>query len=91
MGFGRHHDRYESGGEVEWFLTGFSPRRQDLTPSVMAGLGPYGALLRTLGRHKTGRCCLYLRRLRDVDIAVWKRIIGRPVRDVARAHARTDD
>lgn len=84
VGFGSYHYRYESGREGDWFLTGFSPRKQALTLYIMAGFGNYDTLLRKLGSHKTGKSCLYLKRLADVDLAVLKQLIRQSVQHMAR-------
>ena len=75
VGFGTQ--TYRSGGkEGEWFLTGFSPRKQDLTLYITSGVKRYPALLQKLGKHRTGVSCLYLKRLADVDLAVLEELIG---------------
>jgi hypothetical protein len=86
VGFGRYHYRYESGREGDWFLTGFSPRKQALTVYVMAGFSRYPSLMRKLGRHKTGSSCLYLRKLADVDLAVLEALITESVKHVRRTY-----
>jgi len=75
VGFGRYHYRYESGREGEWFLTGFAPRKKDLTVYVLPGLEGFTEILERLGRHRTGRSCLYLRSLEDVDRGVLEELI----------------
>jgi hypothetical protein len=75
VGFGRYHYRYESGREGDWFLTGFSPRRQNLTVYIMSGFRRYEELMAGLGKYKTGKSCLYLNRLTDVDIKVLEALI----------------
>ena len=82
VGFGSYHYRYASGREGEWFLAGFSPRRQDLTVYVMAGFEDYPELMARLGKYKTGKSCLYLKRLADVDAAVLEKLIAASVRDM---------
>ena len=82
VGFGSYHYRYASGREGEWFLAGFSPRRQDLTVYVMAGFEDYPELMARLGKYKTGKSCLYLKRLSDVDAAVLEKLIAASVRDM---------
>ncbi len=67
VGFGGYHYRYASGREGDWFPVGFSPRKREFTVYVMAGLEPYGELLTRLGKHRTGKGCLYIKRLSDVD------------------------
>jgi hypothetical protein len=85
VGFGRH--RYQgASGVAEWFLTGFSPRKQNLTLYVMAGFDRYPALMRTLGTHKTGKSCLYLKRLADVDLGVLTELIEASVAHLRRAN-----
>jgi hypothetical protein len=81
VGFGDYHYRYASGREGDWFLTGFSPRKNDLTVYVMAGLERYAEQLSRLGRHKTGKSCLYIKRLADVDPDVLRAIVADSIRD----------
>ncbi len=87
VGFGTYHYRYESGREGDWFLTGFSPRKQALTLYIMAGFSRYDALLDQLGTHKTGKACLYVKTLADVDLAVLQRLIDQSVAHLKRTHA----
>jgi hypothetical protein len=78
VGFGNRRYRSASGREVDWFLTGFSPRKAALTLYLMASLeylGSQRALLKTLGKHKTGGGCLYIRDLKDVDQRVLTTLI----------------
>lgn len=77
VGFGSYRYKYDSGREGEWFLAGFSPRKSDLTLYIMSGLGPHAGLLRKLGKHKTGKSCLYLKRLADVDLDVLRELVLR--------------
>jgi len=84
VGYGSYHYRYATGREGDWFLAGFSPRKQDLTVYVMAGLHRAGPLLRKLGRHRAGRGCLYLKRLGDVDPKVLEALITDSVRTLRR-------
>ena len=83
VGFGRYRYKYESGTKGEWFLTGFSPRKSDLTLYIMSGLERYGALLAKLGKHKTGKACLYIKKLDDVDVSTLKQLIERSLTDLA--------
>lgn len=87
VGFGSYHYKYESGREGDWFLTGFSPRKQSLTLYVMAGFERYDALLKKLGKHKTGKSCLYVNRLDDIDLATLKELIRQSVEHVAKTYA----
>lgn len=82
VGFGTYHYKYASGQEGDWFLTGFSPRKSDLTLYITPGLHRYGGLLQRLGKHKTGKSCLYLKRLADVDLEVLETLIRNAHRDI---------
>ena len=88
VGFGVYHYRYESGREGDWMVTGFSPRKNDLTLYIMPGFDRYEALMARLGKHKTGKSCLYLKRLADVDMAVLETLVHESV--AAMAPQRTD-
>jgi hypothetical protein len=81
VGFGRYNYKYESGTKGEWFLVGFSPRKQDLTLYLMSGLERHKDLLTKLGKHKTGRACLYIKKLDDVDLSTLKTLIKQSVAD----------
>jgi len=83
VGFGVRHYRYESGREGDWFLTGFSPRKQNLTLYLTQGFDRYGDLLKRLGKHKTGKGCLYINNLDDVDSGVLEELVARSVQDQA--------
>lgn len=78
IGFGTYHYKSErSSQEGDWMLTGFSPRKQNLTLYLMLGLKGKDntALLKTLGKYKTSGGCLYIKRLADVDQAVLEKLI----------------
>lgn len=79
VGFGQYHYKYESGREGDWFLTGFSPRKQNLTLYIMAGFDGYDELMAKLGKHKTGKSCLYINKLADVDTAVLRELVTQSV------------
>lgn len=83
IGFGRYHYRYRSGREGEWFLTGFSPRVQNLTLYIMSGFDEYEQLLHQLGKYKTGKSCLYINKLTDVDMTVLEKLIYRSVKHMS--------
>jgi len=80
IGFGHTHYIYESGREGDWFITGFSPRKQNLTLYVMGSFNPQVDLLEKLGKHKTGVGCLYINKLKDVDVKVLKELIKQSVK-----------
>ncbi|MCB0562330.1 MAG: DUF1801 domain-containing protein, partial [Phaeodactylibacter sp.] len=80
VGFGAYHYQYKSGREGDWMLTGFSPRKQSLTLYIMSGFSHYDELLQKLGKHKTGKSCLYINKLEDVDLDVLKEMIRESVK-----------
>ena len=75
VGFGSLHYKYASGREGEWMQVGFAPRKQSLTLYIMDGFSEYEALLARLGKHSTGKSCLYIKKLADVDEAVLRELI----------------
>lgn len=75
VGFGSYHYKYASGREADWPLVGFSPRKQNLTLYIMSGFEQYDELLQRLGKHSTGKACLYVKRLADVDPAVLQELV----------------
>jgi hypothetical protein len=79
VGFGSYHYRYESGREGDWFLTGFAPRKQALTLYIMAGFPRFDELMERLGKYKTGKSCLYVKRLDDLDLDVLRELVTRSV------------
>lgn len=76
VGFGRYHYRYASGREGDFMLTGFAPRKAQLTIYIMPGFEPYREELARLGKHKTAKSCLYIKRLSDVDAGILEGIIA---------------
>jgi hypothetical protein len=76
VGFGSYHYKYDSGREGDMLLAGFSPRKQNLTLYIMAGFDRYENLMKRLGKHSTGKSCLYIKRLSDIDIDVLSEIIS---------------
>jgi Domain of unknown function (DU1801) len=75
VGFGSYEYRYGSGQRGVWPAVGFSPRKQSLTVYVSEGLDGHAELLSRLGRHSTGKVCLYLPRLSDVDLDVLRELV----------------
>ncbi|MFX0012037.1 MAG: DUF1801 domain-containing protein [Candidatus Hermodarchaeota archaeon] len=75
VGFGSYHYKYESGREGDWFLTGFSPRKQNLTLYIMSGFDNHKTLLNKLGKYKIGKSCLYINKLKDIDKSVLRELI----------------
>jgi hypothetical protein len=79
IGFGKYSYEYESGQKGDWPIIGLSPRKQNLTLYIMPGFDEQGALMKKLGPHKTGKSCLYLKRLSDVDLPTLKTLMKKSV------------
>lgn len=77
VGFGDVHYKYESGREGDWFGVGFSPRKTSLTLYIMPGFSEYRPLMAKLGKFKTGKSCLYINKLSDVDHDVLEELIAK--------------
>lgn len=80
VGFGSYHYKYESGREGDMCITGFSPRKQALTIYIMPGFERYKILMDKLGKYKTGKSCLYINKIEDVDLKVLKELISESVK-----------
>lgn len=80
VGFGRYHYKGASGREGEWLITGFSPRKTNLSIYIIMGFEKHGALMKKLGKHSTGKGCLYVKRLADVDIKLLDDLIVKNVK-----------
>ena len=80
VGFGSYHYKSKSGREGDWMLTGFSPRKQNLTLYLMGGFDEQKDLLKKLGKHKTSVGCLYIKKLGDVDKKVLKTLVTASVK-----------
>ncbi len=77
IGFGDRRIKYESGRELDWFVMGFSPRKQNFALYIFGTVEKQQALLKKLGKYKTGKGCLYINKLEEVDMAVLKEIINK--------------
>lgn len=83
VGFGKYKYDYEIGRTGEWMVIGFSPRKSDLSVYIMPGFEKYQTLMKKLGKHKTGKSCLYLKALADIDIQVLKQLVAASVKAMA--------
>jgi hypothetical protein len=81
IGFGDRHLKYESGRELDWFVMGFSPRKQNFALYITGAVEKQQTLLKKLGKYKTGKGCLYLNKLEDVNLPVLKEIIAKGLVD----------
>jgi hypothetical protein len=79
-GYGSQHYKYATGREGDWFRTGFSPRKDNLTIYITSSFEQYPDLMAKLGKFKTGKACLYVKKLSDVDSKVLKELIARSLR-----------
>lgn len=86
VGFGTYHYKYASGREGDSMLTGFAPRKQNLTLYIMAGFDQYESLLSQLGKYTTGKSCLYVKKLDDVDMPTLRTLIERSVEHIRRTN-----
>ena len=75
VGFGLQHLKYASGRELDWPLVGFSPRKQNLTLYIMTGFENESSLMKKLGKYTTGKSCLYIKNLADIDLKVLEQLI----------------
>lgn len=79
VGFGRYHYTYKSGHSGSWFLTGFSPRKQNLTVYIMPGFSEFEVEMKALEKHKHSKSCLYIKKLDDVDLSALENLIAASV------------
>lgn len=86
VGFGTYHYRYESGREGDYFLVGFSPRKANLTLYIMGGFENYEALMGKIGKHSTGKSCLYVKTLADLDMGVLRELVRQSSEYAARMY-----
>lgn len=86
VGYGNYHYKYESGREGDFMLTGFSPRKQALTVYIIPGFSHFEKLMAKLGKYKTGRSCLYIKRLSDVDEKILERLIDSSVKHMHKTY-----
>ncbi|HET9905445.1 MAG TPA: DUF1801 domain-containing protein [Anaerolineales bacterium] len=87
VGFGSYHYKGKSGREGDWMLTGFSPRKQNLTLYLMGGFDTHADLLQKLGKFTTGAGCLYIKKLDDVDKKVLKELVQASVKRMKQLSA----
>lgn len=75
IGFGSYHYVYASGREGDWMLTGFSPRAKNFSLYIMSGFSRFDSLLAELGKHKTGKSCLYVNKWDDINVEALQEMI----------------
>ncbi len=89
IGFGHYHYKYASGHEGDFMRLGFSPRAQNLSLYIMSGFSEYDDLLEKLGKHSTGKSCLYIKRLDDVHLPTLKKLIRASLRYMKKTYPET--
>ena len=82
MGFGTYHYKYASGREGDYCVTGFSPRKGTLTVYILSGLHLQADNLKKLGKHTTGKSCLYITQLSDVNLPTLEAMVKQGIRDI---------
>lgn len=88
VGFGKYRYKGASGREGEWMLTGLSPRKANISVYILSGLEQHAALLKKLGKHSTGKGCLYIKRLSDVDAKVLEQLVKAGVKALAKSRVK---
>lgn len=88
VGFGRYAYEGASGRSGEWMVTGFSPRKTNLTVYIMMGFEKEAALMKKSGKHTTGKSCLYIKKLGDVDVKVLEEPIVKGVKAMAKTRIK---
>ncbi len=89
VGFGEYHYKSDrSKQEGDWPLTGFSPRKRNMTVYIIPGFSDYQDLLSKLGKHKTSVSCIYFNKLENIDVKILKQIIRRSVADMKKLYPR---
>jgi len=86
IGFGKYHYKYDSGHEGDSCLTGFSPRKQNISLYVMPGASEHTDLLKKLGKHKAGKGCLYVKKIEDIDLGVLEKLISASVKSLQKKY-----
>ena len=82
VGFDVYRYRRRDGSEHEFFMTGFSPRKQNLTLYIMPGYKDYGPLMKKLGPHKLGKSCLYIKDIDDIHLPTLKKLVTKGYKDM---------
>ena len=87
VGFGSYHYKYESGREGDWFLTGFAPRKNNLSIYITSGFKEHEDLMEDLGKYKTGSSCLYVNKLSDIDTSKLVTLVEKSVQIMKKKYA----
>lgn len=88
VGFGRYHYTYDSGREGDMARIGFSPRKAELVLYLLDGFPGHAERMGRLGKHRTGKSCLYIKRLSDIDMGVLEELIAASIAEMDRRYPR---
>ena len=88
IGFGRYHYKYESGREGDSLRIGFSPRKGQTVLYIADGFAVHEAIMARLGKFKTGKSCLYIKKVADVDEAALEELVAASIADMDRKYPR---
>jgi hypothetical protein len=88
VGFGLRRYEYSGGREGEWMIIGFSPRKDNLTLYLPGGADKFPELMKDLGKYKTAKSCLYIKKLADVDLTVLRKLVKQSIALVASKRIR---
>ena len=91
VGFGEYHYKYKSGREGDWFRVGFAPRKRSLSFYIMPGLEGFEDILEDLGKHRTGKSCLYVNKLDDIDLDVLRELVEASLEKLEERYPPDDD
>ena len=83
IGFGSYHYKYASGHEGDCFMTGFASRKSDLTVYLAMGFQKHAELMKQLGKHRTSKSCLYIKRLSDIHVPTLKKLIKASLKELS--------
>ena len=86
IGFGKYHYKCDSGREGDFFEVGFSPRKTALTIYIMSGFSKHDALMSKLGKYKTGKSCLYVKKLDDIDMDILRELIVESIKFIRKKY-----
>ena len=86
IGFGKYHYKYATGREGDWMRIAFSPRKQNFSIYIMDGFDNHSELMEKLGKYKTGRSCLYIKKLQDIDINILKELMKKSLLNMEKMY-----
>jgi len=89
VGYDEYHAVYDSGRELDWMRIGFAARKQAITLYIMDGFGKYDSLMAKLGKHKTGKSCLYIKGLSDIDTNVLEELIAGSLKHFEKKYGKS--